>query len=103
MTHLNLEGNELGDEICIKEICQGIVHTLGSIVFLNLSKCQITDVGAQGLAEVIANSSLNLKTLIVHWNQIRGRGSAALAKAIKKNQSLQIFDASFNSFGGGPF
>lgn len=35
----------------------------------------------------------------MHWNLIKGKGSVAIAKAIKRNSTLQIFDASFNAFG----
>lgn len=66
---------------------------------LNLSKCEITDQGAAFIAEVIGNEDLRLKALIMHWNQVRGRGSSHLAKAIKYNHTLQVFDASFNCFG----
>jgi len=44
----------------------------------------------------------SLKSLLLHWNKIRGKGATLLAKAIKVNDTLQIFDASFNSFGSGP-
>jgi hypothetical protein len=39
---------------------------------------------------------------LLHWNKIRGKGATLLAKAIKVNETLQVFDASFNSFGSGP-
>lgn len=66
---------------------------------LNLSKCSITDIGASQIAQVVASPSLIIKSLLLHWNRIRGRGSCMLAKALRRNQSLQVFDASFNSFG----
>ena len=66
-----------------------------------MSKCQISDAGAVHISQLLSNPSLNLKALVLHWNHIRGKGSIQLAKALKRNQSLQIFDASFNSFGTG--
>jgi outer membrane phospholipase A len=42
---------------------------------------------------------VKIKALLLHWNKIMGRGAQRLAKAIEMNTSLQIFDASFNSFG----
>jgi hypothetical protein len=42
-------------------------------------------VGAISIAEIIATPSLNLRSLIIHWNQIRGVGSAKIARAIKRN------------------
>ena len=41
-----------------------------------------------------------METLLLHWNKIRGKGALALAKAIKYNESIEILDLSFNSFGG---
>ena len=46
--------------------------------------------------------NMSLRTLLLHWNRIRGKGSAALAKGIKHNNSLLILDASFNAFGSCP-
>jgi Ran GTPase-activating protein (RanGAP) involved in mRNA processing and transport len=100
LTSLNIEGNEIGDQAC-QEVCS-IFHKDSSLQTLNMSKCLITDGGVIYLAELLKNSSLSLKTLIIHWNQIKGKGASILAKALKKNTSLQIFDASFNSFGSGP-
>lgn len=100
ITHLNFEGNEIGDDT-VKELGEMMMYLRG-IQFLNLSKCGITDVGAISLAEVIDTPGLSLRTLLIHWNQIRNKGSIVLAKAVKKNTVLQIFDASFNAFGSGP-
>ena len=45
---------------------------------------------------------MNLRTLILHWNKIRGKGAVSLAKGVKHNHSLLILDASFNAFGSCP-
>ena len=42
---------------------------------------------------------MSLRTLLLHWNRIRGKGSVALAQGIKHNNTLLILDASFNAFG----
>ncbi len=87
----------MGDEAC-KEICES-VQTIKNVKVLNLSKNNITDVGALYISDLIYNQQSIIVSLLIHWNQIRGKGAIALAKALRKNQSLQIFDASFNSFG----
>jgi len=43
-----------------------------------------------------------VRTLLLHWNRIRGKGAIALAKGIRDNKSLLIMDASFNAFGSCP-
>lgn len=98
---MSLDGNEVGDEV-IKELCQ-LVTKLGSIEVLNLSKCAITCEGACQIANILENRQLKIKALVLHWNKIRGRGSCQLAKAVKFNTTLLIFDASFNSFGSSAF
>ena len=86
ITHVNMEGNEIGDEV-VKELCEMMMYLRG-IQFLNLSKCAITDVGAISLAEVVDTPGMHLRTLLLHWNQIRSKGSIALAKALKNNTVL---------------
>ncbi len=66
LTHLNLENNEIGDEVC-KELCDLILE-VGAIQVLNLSKCNITDVGAYHIAEILDTPGVNLRTLLLHWN-----------------------------------
>ena len=97
ITHLMFEGNLFGDETC-KLMCD-MIPQLGYVLVLNISKCSITDVGAEYIAELLKVKDLQLKALIMHWNKITGRGSIHLAGAIDVNESLSIFDASFNSFG----
>jgi hypothetical protein len=66
---------------------------------LNLANCEITDIGAANVASLLSDLQLGLKTLILHWNKIRGPGSSKIAKALKINNSLRILDVSYNSFG----
>lgn len=91
------EGNLFGDET-LKLICK-MIPQLGYVLVLNISKCNITDIGAEFIAELLKAKNLQLKALLMHWNKITGRGSAHLAAAMDVNESLSIFDASFNSFG----
>jgi len=66
-----------------------------------LSKNKITDAGAVYVSEVVGFDGSQLVSLLIHWNKIRSKGAINLAKAIRSNYTLQIFDASFNSFGTG--
>jgi hypothetical protein len=50
------------------------------------------------LAKLLQNNQ-TLAVLCIHWNYIRGKGSMELANALATNDTLQVFDASFNSFG----
>lgn len=43
------------------------------------------------------NNMINV--LFLRWNQIRAKGGLLIAKALSCNERIQIFDASFNSFG----
>jgi Leucine Rich repeat len=86
LTHLNFEGNEIGDETC-RVLCEMIMD-MRTIQALNLSKCEITDLGATFLAEIIDTPGLQLRSLLLHWNKIRVKGSLALAKSVKRNNTL---------------
>ncbi len=97
ITHLSLDSNIIGDQVC-QEICT-MICSLKSLQVVNLSKCAITCMGALSVASLLTNRYLKIKTLLLHWNMIRGKGAVALAKAVRKSDFLQIFDSSFNSFG----
>jgi len=97
ITHLSFEGNEIGDEIT-SDICKCLTE-LKNVHVLNLSKCGVTDYGAQAISEMLQESGMSLRTLLLHWNRIRGKGAVSLAKGVKHNNSLLILDASFNAFG----
>jgi Ran GTPase-activating protein (RanGAP) involved in mRNA processing and transport len=56
ISHLNFEGNEFGDEICV-ELCKCISEIRG-VQVLNMSKCGITDHGAQALSELLLEPGL---------------------------------------------
>jgi Leucine-rich repeat (LRR) protein len=101
LTHLILEGNEIGDESC-RIICQLCTKLHYHLAVLNLSKCSITDVGAEYVANLLKLEGSKIKALLLHWNKIMGRGAGLIARAIEENSALRIFDASFNSFGSSP-
>ena len=65
-----------------------------------MSKNRVSDAGAKVISTFIEKSEL-LETLQLHWNKIRSKGAMRIAKAIKTNQTIQILDLSFNSFGSG--
>jgi hypothetical protein len=37
----------------------------------------------------------------MHWNNLRYKGGIRIAKALKENNTLEVFDISFNNIGGG--
>ena len=41
-----------------------------------------------------------LISLLLHWNEIRVRGGAAIAKSLVENEVLEILDLSYNGIGG---
>jgi Ran GTPase-activating protein (RanGAP) involved in mRNA processing and transport len=81
LTHLSLDGNQVGDTV-IQEVCSTICH-LKTMQVVNFSKCACTDFGAFHIASLLTNSYLKIRALILHWNQIRGRGAEALAQAVR--------------------
>ena len=101
LSHLILEGNEIGDESC-RIICQLCTKLYHHLAVLNLSKCSITDVGAEYVANLLKLQGSKIKALLLHWNKIMGRGAGLIARALEENSVLRIFDASFNSFGSSP-
>ena len=54
--------------------------------------------GAKHLADMLTYNT-SLSVLFLHWNNIKGKGSVALAEALTDNDKLLVFDSSFNSFG----
>ena len=81
LTHMILEGNEFGDECC-KVVCDMLIK-LGTVVVLNLSKCSITDIGAESISKLVRSRMTRIKVLLLHWNKIMGRGSVHLARCIE--------------------
>ena len=67
---------------------------------LNLSKNEITDYGARYLALLLYECH-SLRSLLIHYNRILGRGGAEVARAIRHTNELYVLDISYNSIGGG--
>ena len=99
LSHLNFEGQDMGDDSChiICELLQKIV----SVIIINLSKNNISCIGAEYISQVIRRRDMKLRAILLNWNKIMGKGSIQLAMAIEDNSCLQILDCSFNSFGSG--
>ena len=57
------------------------------LVYLNVSKNNITDIGARDLAEVIQECP-KLRLLFAHFNRIMGFGSVEIADAIGDSKSI---------------
>ena len=66
--------------------------------FWNISKNNITDLGATEVAKVIKENKV-LNVLFLHWNKIREVGGRKIVRAVRNSTSLQIFDISFNNIG----
>ena len=73
--------------------------SIKKIVYLNVSKNEISDAGARDIARLI-NECPTLRLLFMHYNRVLGFGSVEIAEAIKNSKSLQVFDISFNALCG---
>ena len=65
-----------------------------------MSKNEITDKGVIPICEVIEHCT-SLHGLFLHYNRILMKGGVALAKSLRAENYVQVFDISFNSIGGG--
>ena len=97
LERLECEANGMGDRI-VGRLIDALLAT-GKIVYLNLCKNNITDVGARSVARLIQEGE-NLRLLLLHYNKIMGFGGIEIAEAIAVSESLQVFDISFNSICG---
>eukprot|EP00347_Sterkiella_histriomuscorum_P017828 403347825 len=96
LEQLNLEGNLFGDRI-MKNL-GNVMAQNNSIRLLNISQNKITDEGAKYIAHFLKiNTCCNV--LFMRWNQIKAKGASIISKSLLVNDCLQIWDASFNSFG----
>lgn len=87
LSHLILEGNEMGDESC-RLMCEMVSKLLLPMTVLNLSKCNITCLGADAIAKLLMLKTCRIKSILLHWNKIMGRGSTLLARALEYNEHL---------------
>ncbi len=76
----------MGDESC-RIVCD-MVARIGSVVILNLSKCNITCAGAEFIAILMRRRDLKLHAILLNWNKIMGKGSVFLATALEDNSIL---------------
>ena len=97
LERIEIEGNQVGDQI-IHEMCKAMIAAK-KIVYLNVSKNNITDAGARDLALLIQECP-TLRLLFMHYNRVLGFGGVELAEAISSCSSLQVLDISYNSLCG---
>lgn len=93
---LQLEGCNLKDEGA-KLIADATEYNL-SIKFLNLSRNEISAVGAVPLAKMISNDA-TLSVLFLYWNPLKAEGAKIIAESLINNTKLKILDLSFCSMG----
>ena len=121
---LSLSGNEISDEGTIKLSKAICINT--TLQNLNIAKNIITDEGAKGLAEaILINMTLQELNISKNWiskgglmriveactrnrtlhklvcthNNLSKSGLAAINEYIRKENAVQVFDASWNSIG----
>ena len=97
LERLEFEDNRIGDQTLVNLIDDCIEG--GRVSFFNVSKNQITDIGAKAIARLIRNSD-NLRLLFLHYNKILGVGGIDIANAIGFSKSIQVLDISYNSITG---
>lgn len=73
LTHINFEGNSMGD-ISLGHICD-MVNYVCSVTVLNVSKNNLTCAGALHLAKIIECEDNTIRSILLHWNLIKGPGS----------------------------
>ena len=97
LERIEIEGNNVGDKV-IAEMCKAMM--IGKkIVYLNVSKNNITDAGARDIALLIQQCP-TLRLLFLHYNRIMGFGGVEIADAVGSSKSLQVLDISYNSLCG---
>jgi len=99
LPHLKLfsmEGNQAGDEV-IKKLLE-VLQVNISVTFLNISDNKISDRVGKDLASLLRYNN-NINCIFMRWNNIKAKGAQHLVRQLTDNDSLQILDASFNSFG----
>jgi len=89
--------NDTSVEMLVQNGLDGC-HTLE---YLNLSLNSISCRGVDVMSSYFNSSSaMSLKSLILHWNRIRGRGAVRLFKLLSRGaKNLRELDLSFNSIG----
>lgn len=94
---MNLEDNKLGDR-AVKIICEGLLKNY-SLKRLNLSKNYLTTQVGESIKSVLCKNPY-LNELYLHWNQIKGIGAQKIFQGLLENETITVFDISWNSLGG---
>ena len=98
LEHLNIEGNNLGDNN-INYICDTIaLYIRNKITYLNLGKNKITKNSEKGLLAITEKCS-ELVVLILRNNQINNSLGTKLMINLNKVYSLKMLDISWNLIG----
>lgn len=53
--------------------------------------------GAEHIGDMLKMTKL--ESLLLHWNEIRGKGAMYIFKALRTQKSMKELDLSFNSIG----
>ena len=97
ISHLELSGDNIGPLGCF-EICKLLKCSKSQLRWLNLTVNQLTDEGAEYLAEAINNNNCQLRTLNLRANNISDIGAQHLAEAINNNNcQLRTLNLSYNN------
>ena len=94
---MNLEDNKLGDKAA-KIICEGLL-TNYLLRRLNLSKNFLTSSIGDSIRNVLSKTTY-LQELYLFWNQIKGVGAQKIFQGLLENETITVFDISWNSLGG---
>lgn len=95
---LNLENNKLGDKISLKLFES--LQTNTTLRKLNMSKNFLTDFVADSI-KALFQKNYFIQEIYLHWNMIKTQGGIKIFKGILENESLMVFDMSWNSIGNG--
>ena len=82
LSWLNVGANELGNA-CVREIVQTAVDCALPLVHLNLSKNNVSSVGAVAVGKLLPILK-SLQLLDLSWNGINGRGAQTLISSVTK-------------------
>ena len=98
LSRLILEGNKLGDSVT-QLVCKGLMAIKPSLIVLNLSKNEITDLGLSYICEFLTDND-TISCLLLHWNRLTHIGGDRLSKVLVDPKcGIQILDISYNSIG----
>lgn len=90
---LNLDNNNISKS-GLETLWEGIMYN-NWLSILSLNHNNFHNDHAAIIADLITNS--RLKMLFLAWNKIRDKGGVLIFNALAANQTIQIFDISFNS------